>query len=231
MSQWHGHSRDDSYSSFRLPTVPTNQQQPFPAAPQLLSEHQNNAAVVTSVEQPSTYFKSRRKDKGEIEKPWLKEKNRRQPWLSIFPLLGIFIGFFLTGLMVWDGLRTNTLPEFCEVLNEDFSSGFNEKIWTKEAEVGGYGNGQFEETTQTEENVFVQDGMLVIKPTLQETKLVEQNSIINLTKQGICTEANQMWSSCVASTNTTNGTIVPPVKSGRINTKKGATIKYGKSNS
>ena len=68
--------------------------------------------------------------------------------------------------MVWDGLRTNTLPEFCEVLNEDFSSGFNEKVWTKEAEVGGYGNGQFEETTQTEENVFVQDGMLVIKPTL-----------------------------------------------------------------
>ena len=33
---------------------------------------------------------------------------------------------------------------------------------------------------------------------------------------------------CVSSTNTTNGTIVNPVKSGRINTKKGATIKYGR---
>jgi beta-glucanase (GH16 family) len=32
----------------------------------------------------------------------------------------------------------------------------------------------------------------------------------------------------VSSTNTTNGTIVNPVKSGRINTKKGAFIKYGR---
>lgn len=195
--------------------------------PQLPSEYQKNAAVVTSIEQPSTYFKSRRKDKGEIEKPWLKEKNLRQPWLSLFPVIGIFLGFCLTGLMVWDGLRSNTLPEYCEIMNEDFSRGFDEKVWTKEAEVGGYGNGQFEETTTTDENVFVQDGMLVIKPTLQDVKLVETNAIINLTKQGICTEENQMWSSCVASTNTTNGTIVPPVKSGRINTKKGATIRYG----
>ena len=33
---------------------------------------------------------------------------------------------------------------------------------------------------------------------------------------------------CNAVTNTTNGTIIPPIKSGRINTKKGATIKYGR---
>jgi hypothetical protein len=162
-----------------------------------------------------------------VEKPWLKEKDRRRPWQTLFPLIGIFIGMCLTGYMVWDGLQQNNLPEYCVVLDEDFSNGLDEKIWTKEAEVGGYGNGQFEETTVTDENVFIRDGMLIIKPTLQDAKLVEQNSIINLTKQGICTEANQLWSSCVASTNTTNGTIVPPVKSGRINTMKGAAIKYG----
>ena len=109
---------------------------------------------------------------------------------------------------------------------EDFSSGFNSKIWTKEAEVGGFGNGQFEETTVTDENVFLQDGMLHIKPTLQDSKLIETNNTIDLRKDGICTSA--VWSNCVTSTNTTNGTIVNPVKSGRINTKKGAVIKYGR---
>ena len=228
MSQWRPQRQDENFSSFRLPSPGSQQQHFSPASPPLPVEQEKRAAVASSVELPGTYFKSRRKDKGDIEKPWLKEKNRRQPWLSLFPLIGIFIGFALTALMVWDGLRSNTLPEYCEVLNEDFSAGFNEKIWTKEAEVGGYGNGQFEETTVTDENVFVKDGMLYIKPTLQDAKLVEHNNVINLTKQGICTEATQLWSSCVASTNTTNGTIVPPVKSGRINTKKGATIRYGR---
>jgi hypothetical protein len=32
----------------------------------------------------------------------------------------------------------------------------------------------------------------------------------------------------MTSTNTTNGTIINPVKSGRINTKRGATIRYGR---
>lgn len=34
--------------------------------------------------------------------------------------------------------------------------------------------------------------------------------------------------SCVASTNTTNGTIINPVKSARLNTRIGASIKYGR---
>lgn len=49
--------------------------------------------------------------------------------------------------------------------------------------------------------------------------------MINLTQQGICTSAT--WSDCVTATNTTNGTIVQPVKSGRINAKSKA-IKYGR---
>jgi beta-glucanase (GH16 family) len=56
--------------------------------------------------------------------------------------------------------------------------------------------------------------------------LIEHNGVLNLTKEGICT--SPLLSNCVASTNTTNGTIVNPVKSGRINTKKGASIKYGR---
>ena len=81
-------------------------------------------------------------------------------------------------------------------------------------------------TTGDDENAFVKNGVLVLKPTLQDTELIENNNIINLTKQGIC--SSDLWSNCVAVTNTTNGTIVNPVKSARITTKKGATIKYGR---
>ncbi len=78
----------------------------------------------------------------------------------------------------------------------------------------------------TDENVFVQNGVLVIKPTLQDQDLMTKNNVINLTRSGLCTTTG--WMNCITSTNTTNGTVVNPVKSARINTKKGATIKYGK---
>lgn len=55
--------------------------------------------------------------------------------------------------------------------------------------------------------------------------MINNNNIIDLSGSG-CTGAK--FTDCVAVTNTTNGTIVNPVKSGRINTKLGASIKYGR---
>lgn len=78
--------------------------------------------------------------------------------------------------------------------------------------------------------------MLVIKPTLQDANLVEKDgSMINLIDHG-CTAPNQPWANCVSSTNSTNGTIVNPVKSARLTTRinanqtgsKGAQIKFGR---
>ena len=86
-------------------------------------------------------------------------------------------------------------------------------------------NGQFEMTTNSDENVFIKNGELLIKPTLQDEKYIGHNYTIDLRGNG-CTGFD--WTDCVATTNTTNGTIVNPVKSGRINTKLGANIKYGR---
>ena len=86
-------------------------------------------------------------------------------------------------------------------------------------------NGQFEETTDTDENVFITGGELWIKPTLQDESLINTNTVLNLTQEGNCTST--VWSDCITATNVTNGTIVNPVKSARINTKKGASIQYG----
>lgn len=93
---------------------------------------------------------------------------------------------------------------------------------------GYHSNGQFEETTVTNENVFVDktDGHLTIRPTLQDSDLIYHDTIINLTKMGIC--SSSVWSDCVAVTNVTNGTIVNPVRSGRLTTRLGPHIKYGR---
>jgi hypothetical protein len=172
------------------------------------------------------YFRSRRVNKGEVDKSWTKSKDPHEKWVTIIALIGILVGLGVAGLLVWDGMRGVVNHKYCTVYETDFSNGWDGDVWTKEAEVGGFGNGQFEETTVTDENVFVSDGILHIKPTLQDPKLINENSVIDLRKDGIC--SSNIWSNCITSTNTTNGTIVNPVKSGRISTKKGARITYGR---
>lgn len=80
-------------------------------------------------------------------------------------------------------------------------------------------------TTNDTENAFIKDGQLYIKPTLQDSSLITMNNTINLLNNG-CTGTT--FAECVATTNTTNGTIVNPVKSARLNTLKGASIKFGR---
>jgi beta-glucanase (GH16 family) len=156
----------------------------------------------------------------------LKNKDPKEKWVTIIPLIGLALGFAIAGFLVYDGLSSVVHHKYCPVLSEDFSEGLNTNIWTQEAEVGGYGNGEFEQTTLTDENVFIQDGKLIIKPTLQDETLIDSNNVINLTSDGTC--SSTLLSNCVSITNTTVGTIVQPVKSGRINSKAGATIKYGR---
>jgi beta-glucanase (GH16 family) len=79
-------------------------------------------------------------------------------------------------------------------------------------------------TTDSDENVFIKDGVLTIKPTVQDASLIN-NNVLDLRTKG-CTGSK--WTDCVASTNTTNGTIINPVKSGRINSKLGASIQFGR---
>lgn len=185
-----------------------------------------SSAAVHQTAAKQRYFHSRRVKKGEIERPWTKVKDPREKWVTIIPIIGLVVGLGIAGFLIWDGLRSVVNHKYCPVYLDDFSKGFDPNIWTKEAEVGGFGNGQFEQTTVTDENVFVKDGMLHIKPTLQDPALIDSNSVIDLTTDGIC--SSTLWSNCIASTNVTNGTIVNPVKSGRINTRKGAKIKYGR---
>lgn len=77
--------------------------------------------------------------KGEVERPWMDRKDPREKWVTIIPLIGLFLGFALAGFLVWDGLRTVVNHVYCPVLDENWSEGFNTQVWTKEAELGGFG--------------------------------------------------------------------------------------------
>ncbi|KAF2689593.1 glycoside hydrolase family 16 protein [Lentithecium fluviatile CBS 122367] len=171
------------------------------------------------------YFKSRRIKKGTLERPWMHDRDPRDKWHTIIPCIGLAVGVVICAFLIWDGLRSVVTHKYCPVLEEDFLAGFNGKVWSKEVEVGGFGNGEFQQTTNTDENVFVRDGVLHIKPTLQDAALIENDTVIDLRGKG-CTGTK--FEECVTVTNTTNGTIVNPVKSARINTKLSASIRFGR---
>jgi len=87
-------------------------------------------------------------------------------------------------------------------------------------------NGEFEETTGDNSNVFVRDGQLIIKPTLQNASVISVDSVTNLTADGTCT--SNVATDCQIVSNITGGYIINPVKSARINTKNSVSIRYGR---
>ncbi|KAK3372220.1 glycoside hydrolase family 16 protein [Podospora didyma] len=175
------------------------------------------------------FFHSRRVRKGEVEKPWTKNVDPKEKWVTIIPIIGIVLGLCVSGFLVWDGIRSVVKHNYELVLDESFSNGLDPNIWKKEVQVGGYGNGEFQRTTGGDENVFVENGHLFIKATLEDDALTQRDFYkMDLLADGTCTSDKPF--DCIAYTNNTNGnsSIVPPVKSGRINTLPGAKIKYGR---
>ncbi|KAK5084882.1 hypothetical protein LTR70_007824 [Exophiala xenobiotica] len=221
------YSRDEKRNPFDTPNETRNpfdtpHRTPYGSAP---ASATGSRITLARSSKAGGYFHSRRVRKGQVDKPWLTRKDPKEKWITIIPMIGIFVGLALSAYLVYDGLKAVVTHKYCSIYSTDFSEGIDDSYWTKEAEVGGFSNGQFEQTTITDENIFMQDGAMVIKPTLQDESLITQDTVINLFDQGIC--SSDVWSNCITSTNTTNGTIIQPVKSGRINLKK-AAIKYGR---
>lgn len=132
--------------------VPQSLQPPSAVAPTESAQHSRTASsTVTMLKTPmasstslsyghgqQNYFRSRRIKKDELERPWLNQKDAREKWVTIIPIVGLVCGLAVAGLLVWMGLRSAVDHNYCPVLDEDFSS-WNDAVWTKEVEVGGYG--------------------------------------------------------------------------------------------
>lgn len=119
-----------------------NASNPFasPSASRPASSFGSSSAMGTRFEDRSQrYFHSRRVRKGEVEKPWLGKPDPKEKWVTILPVLGILVGLGISGFLVWDGIRSVVKHNYCLVLEDDFSNGFNTDVWTKEVEAGGFG--------------------------------------------------------------------------------------------
>jgi hypothetical protein len=75
----------------------------------------------------SKYFKSRRINKNELDIGWLQEGGR--DWIGlVLPILGSM-----------NKTRAIVNANYCPVLIEDWSNGFNENVWMKEVQANGFG--------------------------------------------------------------------------------------------
>ncbi|KAI9438525.1 glycoside hydrolase family 16 protein [Lactarius indigo] len=172
------------------------------------------------------------------EKPWLDQRpdgrTRASRWIT---LLMLVVGVFASGLICWIGYNDagKTMidsSQLCLVMEDTFDTFDvdNGGTWTRDVEMSGFGNGEFEMATALSDNSFVRNGQLYIKPTLTSNALSNPDQIFNggnYTLQG-CTTLKSNASACSASSNSKTGATIPPVMSARLSTKGSYSIRFGK---
>jgi beta-glucanase (GH16 family) len=92
--------------------------------------------------------------------------------------------------------------------------------------------GSFDWTTDDPLNSYISKDGLHIVPTLTlnvtdiTPAQLQNNFTVNLTADGSCTSPAKLQ--CVINSNSTNGTIINPVRSARLTTYGKVSIKYGR---
>jgi len=137
-----------SSSSNSVPVLPvpaggsitaTNVRTPYASAPASVPGSTAGFSSQLGFRAPGHYFYSRRIKKEDVQKKWTKNKDPREKWVTVIPCVGLLLGLVMCALLVWSGLKSVVNHKYCPVLMEDWSKGFDESIWTREVEVGGFG--------------------------------------------------------------------------------------------
>lgn len=164
-----------------------------------------------------------------VPKPWLTEPARFS-WLPRYLFLFVSsLGIVAAAAQIYLGLKSvPKLGNICLVLDEQFDGpGLDTSIWTREVGVDGFGNGEFEWATSSDNNSRVEDGVLYIVPTLTED-VIGRDAVFdgyNLTLSD-CTTGNA--SACWVYSNSTAGTVINPVQSARLTTRLSKSVKYAR---
>ncbi|KAH7390819.1 concanavalin A-like lectin/glucanase domain-containing protein [Phaeosphaeria sp. MPI-PUGE-AT-0046c] len=179
-------------------------------------------------------FKSYRL-RGDYVKPWADDKRLQRTKIGNWIVWGfIAIGVCASGYIMYTGVQGATLPPQCLIMDDDFKN-INSEWWSHEIQTGAYGNGEFDWTTDDPKNSFVDAEGLHIVPTLtSETTGITDEQILNdytlnITSSGgdgTCTSKD--YKACGVKSNSTTGSIIPPVRSARLTTKGKKSIKYGR---
>ncbi|KAH9475151.1 Beta-1,3-glucan-binding protein [Psilocybe cubensis] len=199
----------------------------------------------------------------DLSKPWLQKRDPYQRISYALTYAFIFLGFAAGAIRCYFGWKEVRLltGNLCPVLIETFDTedgvfGDNGKFF-REVDMSGFGNGEFEMTTASENNSYVRNGMLYITPTLTSdiigedaivdghvfnitgctfniTQGISYTSSIALPTNSSAIGADQAFDigsytrACSAVSNATSGQIINPIQSARISTRKTASIRYGR---
>ncbi|KAI0827191.1 concanavalin A-like lectin/glucanase [Trametes gibbosa] len=165
------------------------------------------------------------------EKPWLKQRDCRDRaswWLTFVAMM---LGVGGAAVLCFFGFSSVDLlkdSDLCMVLNENFDTLDLSGTWTRDVELGGFGNGEFQMTTDSSDNLYVQDGELYIMPTLTSDKLgkdaITDGGSVDL--GDACTTSNK--TACSVKSDKGGKNALQPVQSARISTIGSTSIAYGK---
>ncbi|KAG1883747.1 glycoside hydrolase family 16 protein [Suillus subluteus] len=174
------------------------------------------------------------------DKPWLTKKRRCETGSWWVTFVTVILGFLAAAALCFQGWNSvNVLEDsqLCIVMDDEFSTGsLDDTNWTLDVELGGFGNGEFEMTTNSDSNVYISNGQLYIMPTLTSDSIpggwgaVMNNGSYQL--QGCTAQGGgnffSSYDPCTAISNAQSGTVINPVMSGRLNTRGKRTMKYGR---
>ncbi|KAK2464535.1 hypothetical protein APHAL10511_003442 [Amanita phalloides] len=189
-----------------------------------------------------------------LTKPWMEKPHPRARiayFLTYFMLFLGLAGGVVQSYFKYSRAQLDRQP-LCLVFEENFDSedavfGSN-GTFEREVNMDGYGNGEFEMTTAFTNNSYIKNGFLYIVPTLTADNIgwdaVFNGTVYNITgctfndtepNNGYITqngaqtfdEASYLRS-CSAVSNKTAGTVINPVQSARVSTRKTASIKFGR---
>ncbi|KAI0746495.1 concanavalin A-like lectin/glucanase [Daedaleopsis nitida] len=199
---------------------------PYPYPPAASSSH---ATLPRKAKAPMPSSRLSQKLSKE-DKPWLKKRDCRDRaswWLTFFMM---WLGIGGAGVLCFFGWQNVELlddSDLCMVLDESFDTLDLDNTWTRDVELGGFGNGEFQMATALSDNLFVQNGELYILPTLTSDTL-GRDAILDGGKYSLdgCTTNNK--TACSVSSNAGTGATIQPVMSARISTKNSVTMAYGK---
>ncbi|ORY82429.1 concanavalin A-like lectin/glucanase domain-containing protein [Protomyces lactucae-debilis] len=167
-----------------------------------------------------------------FRKPWLAQRETRMERLAVWiPRASVILAAVIIAVFAYGGYNDYETRSFCLVFEDSFDS-FDETVWQREVELGGYGTGEFEWTTPFENNSYVKDGKLHLVPHVSAWPPAE-GTVLNLTDLGICTVDNAYSgrspvADCQATYNTSLGTVIPPISSARLSTRLSHSIHYGR---
>lgn len=146
------------------------------------------------------------------------------PWIAA--IVGVLM---VVGGAYWGYANVPTHKYTNVVWYEDFSENKLDLVndFTREVSFSAFGANSLEWNTDNDNNTFVLNNQLWIKPTLTDSSLNVEGVSVNLTASGQCT-VPYVKQDCFAQRNSTSGAFINAVQSGRLVTKGKHTMRYGR---